>query len=297
MVRDRNTTGWSAIRIVTIFRTAWSWLARIRPLCAGGLLLTASASFALAGGTSSDPVRPSLDIQAASGDAAATAELAARLELGLGVAPDPQRAMALFCRAALLGSRSAALHVAAWLLTDDGPDYNAALAADWLRRQQRADRGLRPDPRETPPRCPTDVPTGLPSAELSIGSLVDTLAPLQGVDPALVKSIIAVESGFHGNLVSTAGAAGLMQLMPGTALALRVGDRLDTEQNLRGGIAYLARMLALHPGNLPLALAAYNAGPAVVQACDCVPDNGETVQYVNRVREIYASAALSRMAQ
>ena len=205
--------------------------------------------------------------------------------------------MALFCRAALLGSRPAALHVAAWLLTEDGPDYDAALAADWLRRQQRADRGLRPDPRDKQPRCPTDAPTGLPRAELSIGSLVDALAPLQGVDPALVKSVIAVESGFHHDQVSVAGAAGLMQLMPATALDLRVGDRFDIEQNLRGGIAYLARMIALHPGNLPLALAAYNAGPAVVQACDCVPDNGQTVQYVNRVRELYDSAAASRPAR
>ena len=265
-------------------RTARTRLATVR-LLGAGLLFVASAGLAKAS---------LLDCQAASGDPAATAELAVRLELGLGTAPDPQRAMALFCRAALLGNRAAALHVAAWLLTDDGPNYDAALAADWLRRQQRADRGLRPDPREKPPRCPTDAATGLPSAEASIGGLVDRLAPQQGVDPALVKSIIAVESGFHGNVVSTAGAAGLMQLMPGTALALQVGDRFDTEQNLRGGIAYLARMLALHPGNLPLALAAYNAGPAVVQACDCVPDNGETVQYVNRVRALYEPSAIPR---
>ncbi|MEJ0014970.1 MAG: hypothetical protein WDN25_00095 [Acetobacteraceae bacterium] len=147
-----------------------------------------------------------LETRAAAGDSGAAAELAARLELGLGVAPDPARAMALFCRAAALGSRPATLHLAAWLLTDDGPNYDPSLAAGWLRRLQRAERGLPPEPRAQPPRCPTDAATGLPSAALSIGTLIENLAPLQGVDPALVKAIVAVESSFRSTAVSSAGA-------------------------------------------------------------------------------------------
>ena len=81
-----------------------------------------------------------------------------------------------------------------------------------------------------------------------------------------------------------------MQLMPGTALALNVTDRFDIEQNLRGGIAYIAHLLVVYRGELPLALAAYNAGPGAVDACGCVPDNGATVQYVSRVRALYEAA-------
>jgi soluble lytic murein transglycosylase-like protein len=231
-----------------------------------------------------------LEARAAAGDAAATTELALRYELGLGVAADPPRAMALFCRAAGLGSRPAMLHVAAWLLTDDGPDYDPALAARWLQRLQRMERGQMPGAREKPPRCPTETATGLPSAAHSIGTLVDNLAPLHGVDPALVKAIIAVESGYQSNAISHAGAAGLMQLMPRTAQELGVTDRFNIEQNLRGGIAHLAQLLAAYRGNIAFSLAAYNAGAAAVDACGCIPDNGETVQYVNRVRELYNAA-------
>ncbi len=240
------------------------------------------------------PAPSALEARAAAGDATATTELAIRLELGLGVAPDPVRAMALFCRAAGLGGRAATLHVAAWLLTDDGPDYDPALAASWLQRLQRQERGQLPNARERPPRCPTETATGLPSAVHSIGALVDSLAPLQGVDPALVKAVIAVESNYQSNAVSRAGAAGLMQLMPRTAQDVGVTDRFNIEQNLRGGIAYLAQMLAAYRGNVAFSLAAYNAGPAVVDACGCIPDNGETVQYVNRVRELYSLATAPR---
>ncbi|MEJ0014971.1 MAG: lytic transglycosylase domain-containing protein [Acetobacteraceae bacterium] len=77
--------------------------------------------------------------------------------------------------------------------------------------------------------------------------------------------------------------------MPATARSLGVADRFDIEQNLRGGIAFIAHLLDLYRGNLGLALAAYNAGPAAVDACACVPNNGETVEYVNRVRSLYDS--------
>lgn len=82
--------------------------------------------------------------------------------------------------------------------------------------------------------------------------------------------------------------------MPRTAQELGVTDRFNIEQNLRGGIAYLAQMLTAYRGNIAFSLAAYNAGPAVVDACRCVPDNGETVQYVNRVRDLYNAATAAR---
>jgi len=281
MVRDTDAGGRADRRTGPTGRRSWCGAALVAAVVA--VLVTPSAA-------APPPPPAPLETRAAAGDAAATAELAARLEFGLGVEPDPVRALAMFCRAAALGSRPAVLHVAAWLLTEDGPDYDPMLAASWLRRMQRAQRGLPADPHEKPPRCPTDAATGLPAAALSVGALVDALASVRGVDPALVKSIIAVESCYRSGVVSPAGAAGLMQLMPGTALALNVTDRFDIEQNLRGGIAYIAHLLVVYRGELPLALAAYNAGPGAVDACGCVPDNGATVQYVSRVRALYEAA-------
>lgn len=224
--------------------------------------------------------------KAAVGDVAALTELANRLELGIGMPADPARAMALFCRAALDGSRSATLHVAAWLLTDDSPDYDPALAADWLHRLQRLDRGVRPG-KGTPPRCPSDSATGLVSAAAALAHLIEQVSGEYGVDPDLVKAVIEVESSYRGDAISPAGAAGLMQLMPDSARRLNVSDRFDIEQNLRGGVRYLAELLTTYRGNLPLALAAYNAGEGAVNRCSCVPNIPETLDYVNRIRSLY----------
>jgi soluble lytic murein transglycosylase-like protein len=224
--------------------------------------------------------------KAAIGDVPAMLELANRLELGIDVPADPARAMALFCRAALAGSRGATLHVAAWLLTDNGPDYDPALAADWLHRLQRSDRGLRPA-KGKPPRCPSDSATGLVSAAAALAQMIEQVSAEFGVDPDLVKAVIEVESSYRGDAVSPAGAAGLMQLMPASARRLNVTDRFDIQQNLRGGVQYLAELLNTYRGNLPLALAAYNAGEGAVNRCSCVPDIPETLDYVNRIRSLY----------
>lgn len=233
-----------------------------------------------------DTALASLQTKAAIGDVSATTELANRLELGIGMPADPARAMSLFCRAALAGSRSATLHVAAWLLTDDGPDYDPALAADWLHRLQKLDRGVRPG-KGKPPRCPSESATGLVSAAAALARLIEQVSAEFGVDPDLVKAVIEVESSYRGDAVSPAGAAGLMQLMPESARRLNVTDRFDIQQNLRGGVRYLAQLLNTYRGNLPLALAAYNAGEGAVNRCSCVPNIPETLDYVNRIRSLY----------
>lgn len=103
------------------------------------------------------------------------------------------------------------------------------------------------------------------------------------IDPALVRAVIHAESAFNPQAVSSKGAQGLMQLMPGTAREVGVSNALDASQNIRGGVNYLARMIELHDGDVKLATAAYNAGPGAVRRHSGIPPYAETRAYVERV--------------
>jgi soluble lytic murein transglycosylase-like protein len=114
-------------------------------------------------------------------------------------------------------------------------------------------------------------------------SLVMEHATRQGLRPALVRAVIAAESGFAPRARSVKGAMGLMQLMPDTAQALGVRDPWDPAENVRGGTTHLRRLLDRYAGDETLALAAYNAGAAVVDRYTGVPPYPETLAYVARV--------------
>ena len=103
------------------------------------------------------------------------------------------------------------------------------------------------------------------------------------VEPALIKAIIKAESNFNHRAVSRKGARGLMQLMPATASSLQVKDSFHPENNIEGGVKYLRYLLNLFNGNLPLALAAYNAGENAVIRHRGIPPYPETQVYVRRV--------------
>ena len=131
-----------------------------------------------------------------------------------------------------------------------------------------------------------DAPAMVPPAQ--IDSLVNDNAQSQNVDPALIKAIIANESGFNANATSKVGAQGLMQLMPGTAAGLGVTDAYDPAQNVAGGTKYIKGLLDHFNGDVRLAVAAYNAGPGAVEKYGGVPPYAETQNYVQNVLSSYA---------
>jgi len=112
---------------------------------------------------------------------------------------------------------------------------------------------------------------------------IQTAASEFDIDPALVRAVIHAESAFNPKALSPKGAQGLMQLMPGTARELGVGNAMVAAENIRGGVNYLARMLDRFNGDVRLATAAYNAGPGAVTRYKGVPPYAETKAYVERV--------------
>ena len=108
-----------------------------------------------------------------------------------------------------------------------------------------------------------------------------------GVPVELVEAIIEVESGWNPQAVSKKGAAGLMQLMPETARRFGVRDRFDVEENIRGGVAYLAWLVRLFRGDLRLVVAAYQAGESRILLRGLAYSSREVFGYVSRVARLY----------
>lgn len=121
-------------------------------------------------------------------------------------------------------------------------------------------------------------------SEAETAPLIAAAATSQKVDSKLLHAVIQQESAFRPCAVSVKGAMGMMQLMPETADELKVADPFDAEQNINAGARYLKQLLDRFHGDLKLALAAYNAGPARVDgAAAAVPDITETQDYVTQI--------------
>ena len=103
----------------------------------------------------------------------------------------------------------------------------------------------------------------------------------------LVEAVIQVESGWNPYAVSRKGAAGLMQLMPATASRFGVPDRFNIEENIRGGVAYLAWLIRLFNGDLRLAVAAYQVGESQILSRGLAYSSREVFLYVSRVAQLY----------
>jgi len=234
-------------------------------------------------------------------DAAPAADLvglAQRYENGESVPRDYQRALALYCQAAQRGDTRAFFNIGWMFLNGRGVARDEAAAVMWLRKA--AEHGV-PQAvnllallsRATPSAargCPAGgaVVVALAKAPPAIRALVDETAQRVGINAHLLLSVMAVESGFNPRALSPKMAAGLMQLMPGTAERFGVRDRFDPRENIRGGATYLRSLLQMFSGNLTLALAAYNAGEETVLTRGGVPPYRETIDYVAAVKRLCA---------
>ena len=146
-----------------------------------------------------------------------------------------------------------------------------------------------------PPPAPAMAPP--PSGPMSrsaptIDSHIREAAYRYGVSEQLVTAVIRVESGFNPRAVSPKGARGLMQLMPATASQLGVRDVFDPVENIDGGVRHLRGLMERFENNLPLALAAYNAGEGAVAQYRGIPPYPETQQYVTRILRIVGGDAI-----
>lgn len=118
-------------------------------------------------------------------------------------------------------------------------------------------------------------------------SVVIEACTIYSMDEALIRAVMEVESDYNRFAISGAGARGLMQLMPRTALQLGVKNVWDPRQNIHAGTAYLNRFIRQFSGNMELALAAYNAGPNAVLEYGQIPPYPQTVNYVRKVMRLY----------
>ena len=126
----------------------------------------------------------------------------------------------------------------------------------------------------------------MPLADQNLSTLIEAAARKYKVDPKLVAAVAEVESNGNQEAVSSAGAIGVMQLMPDTAASLGV-DPYNKQQNIEGGAKYLRQMLDTFGGDTKKAVAAYNAGPGAVKDYGGVPPYKETQNYVSKVLDIY----------
>jgi soluble lytic murein transglycosylase len=127
--------------------------------------------------------------------------------------------------------------------------------------------------------------------------IIDQAARNNGVDSSLVKAVIRAESDFNPEAVSNKGAEGLMQLMPETSEELEVTNPFDPDENIQAGVRYLKKQLENFQNDVPLALAAYNAGEAAVRRYGRIPPFEETQTFVRRVMRYWDEFSLDRRGE
>jgi len=225
-----------------------------------------------------------------------------QLEQGDGVPRQIDLAIHLFCSLAWNGHPKAAFELGWIYLSGRDLPKDEVRGMAWINESATlADPparrlGKRPsDNTPTQPDCVVPDRVGnwtiwTPAdavKEDTLAGLTQEMAPRYGLDPSLVLAIIEVESAFDPRAISSKGAQGLMQLMPATSTRFGVQDPFDPVQNLAGGMAYLRWLLKQFRGNLPKALASYNAGEHAVARHGGIPPYPETQDYVKKVLTRY----------
>ena len=122
---------------------------------------------------------------------------------------------------------------------------------------------------------------------ISLDRIIDYASERFNIEDSLIRAIIKVESDFNPNAVSSAGAQGLMQLMPDTANLMNVQNVFDPQENIIAGTKYLFLLLEKFDNNIKFALAAYNAGEKAVRENNGIPDYPETIDYIKKVLDYY----------
>lgn len=248
-----------------------------------------------------------LEAVAGLGDPKAQTELAVKYEHSEGVPKDFQKANKLYCQAAKQGYAEAQFKlgwvyangrgvprddgVAAVLFTmaaDQGHEYATKLLPHVLRQPDtQLPSCLLPDP---PVALAPEDSDATARDRSEIEQLVRRLAPQFAVDFKLALAVISVESSFNPAAVSPKKAQGLMQLIPETAQRFGVKKVFNPVDNIKGGLAYLRWLLAFFQGDVPLVLAAYNAGERAVEKYRGIPPYAETRNYVKKITGIYKKA-------
>lgn len=176
-----------------------------------------------------------------------------------------------------------------------GPAESLAKQQASVRKQLNVDQATPADrffatpwPRSAPlVAAPLSEAAEVPACEAMPAKEVDPLvakaAAASGLKPELVRAVIEQESAYRPCAVSSKGAQGMMQLMPGTAQELGVQDPFDAAQNILGGAKYLKSLVEKYDGDLQLALSAYNAGPSKVVKGGGIPEIPETQNYVREI--------------
>ena len=134
---------------------------------------------------------------------------------------------------------------------------------------------------------PVRRPTYNVASGRSFDQMIEQVALHYQIHPSFVHAVIQAESNYNPRAISSKGALGLMQLMPGTARRFGVANVFNPAENLEGGVRYLRYLLDYYGGNMRLSLAAYNAGEGAVDRFGGVPPYWETVRYVRRVNDLY----------
>ena len=145
-----------------------------------------------------------------------------------------------------------------------------------VRKQRELAQEWRPPPVLNETEC-------APIADPELTPLIDRAAQNHQLDSRLLRGVMQQESGFRPCAVSAKGARGLMQLMPATLEQFKVEDAFDPAANVDAGATFLKQLMDKYKGDLKLALAAYNAGPAVVDKAGGIPDIKETREYVESI--------------